>query len=637
MWNVLNGEERVTPADGSSNSSPWIARWSPGERFVVSGHMNGAVRIWKNVSGRLELQKVCENSHERDVRGVWFSEESGEDRSPTTFWTASVDGTLRQWTLPAGSQVGEARRAPVEEPLEYQEISTSGKYAVTMLRNGASLIWEIESETVKTRLSNPSPDPYTGQIRTACVFSPDESCVAVMTGATEVTIYHATTGEAIVTIPGSGVALEDMSFSRDGRMLLTVSEAGRARVWSVSPDPQSDRVKAHRSEILQIDQDAAGEFLLTSSYDGTASVWKLPEMRHLETYAGHEAEIFAADLSPDGARAATLDAEGELHVWDVASGTRIFRIEPRSEVEPGSDVEPESEGLARHLRGAGGGLRSNMLNFPAPLSTGIFTPDGRHVVAFQDGAMRVFNALNGKQVTRLEKSRTAGWPVYSHDSSLVTVLGMNERTATVWNLKTGVLLHRRIEHLSSLVMMDFSPVDHRLVTGAMENDIQIWDASTGRLLHVLKGDAGNVTSCRFSNDGHYVLAGYGGSTGRIWDAHTGELVTTLAHDHSQRIRDMRMSPDKTRILTWAMDDKAVVWDLSEPKARALVKVGGESQLLQARWSSGGKDITLAWSNGQVELLRGATREDFHHLPAETGLTDEEILQWRRRHTNAVRR
>ena len=105
-----------------------------------------------------------------------------------------------------------------------------------------------------------------------------------------------------------------------------------------------------------------------------------------------------------------------MHVWEVTTGALIFRIDP---------------GLRRvfPIFAAPWRLRSNMLNFPAPLSTGIFTPDGRHLVAFRDDAMRVFHALNGKPEVVLEQAHDAGWPVYSHDSTLVALLGMNARTA----------------------------------------------------------------------------------------------------------------------------------------------------------------------------------------------------------------
>ncbi len=632
VWDVLSEEKFSRHEDELSGYSPWVARWSPDERYVVTGHMGGAVRIWERTSRGLVLRAECENPNEQgetphkyDVRDVRFASGSGDQSSPGTFWTASIDGTIREWTLPEGEHV--STRSALEdleaESLAYQAISPRGKYAVTMRRSGTSVIWNIESEEIESRLSAPSSTPISGQIGIACVFSPDESCVAVTAGGTIVNIYQVPTGELIRRISPDGVALDKISFSHDGRFLLATSEDGRARVWTTSPEPQSPYTKAHRDVILQIDHDPVRNLLLTGSYDKTASVWSLPEMRLLESYSGHESEVIAVDLSPDGRRAASLDAAGSMHLWNTTSGRQITKI------NPGSD------GFSKNIRGTGGGLRSNMLNFPAPLSTGIFTPDGDNLVAYQDDAMAVFDARNGKQGVTLEQSREAGWPVYSYDSALVAVLGMNARTAGVWDLATGRLLHRRIEHISPLVMMDFSPVDHRVVTGAMENEIRIWDSSSGELLHVLQGNAGNLMSCHFDEEGEYVLAGYSDSTARIWNSRTGELVTTLANGHSQRLRDVRLSPDRSRVLTWAMDDKAIVWDLASPRAHALLRIEGESMLLQARWISGGRDIVLAWSDGKIEFLRGGTREDIQKLPAEEHLTDQEIHEWQRRHTNIL--
>ena len=337
VWDVRSGEEIATFDEGLSVPSPWTARWSPDERFVVTGHMNGAVRIWEMASGKIKFRAECKNAHRNDVRGVWFPPATGNSESHGTFWTAAVDGSIRSWTYPEGEAGGAEHRvrvngAPIEEALEYQSISPrTGNYAATMMRNGQCLLWDIESEAVVTRLSEPAPTPNFGQIRTACVFSPDESCIAVMTGSAEVTLFQVPTGEPIKTIVGRGAAVDKMWFSHDGRFLLTTSEDGRARIWSVSDDSPSRYTKAHRGEILQIDHDAGGEMLLTGSYDKTASVWSLPRVRLQRTYSGHDAEVIAVDLSPDGTRAATVDATGSVHVWNVGSGAQILRTEPGSD------------------------------------------------------------------------------------------------------------------------------------------------------------------------------------------------------------------------------------------------------------------------------------------------------------------
>ena len=169
-------------------------------------------------------------------------------------------------------------------------------------------------------------------------------------------------------------------------------------------------------------------------------------------------------------------------------------------------------------------------------------------------------------------------------------------------------LKQRMRHGKSLVMVHFSPVDHRLITCSMGSEIIIWNADTGERIHVLEIQAGGVTSCRFSEDGRLVLAGYGDGAVRLWDSTSGKLLTTLT-GHGNRLRDARFNPDQSRILSWAMDDRAIVWDRTEPAANQLLVLSGNSKLLQAHWTPDGRDVVTAWSDGTIKVWRGATQND----------------------------
>ena len=362
-----------------------------------------------------------------------------------------------------------------------------------------------------------------------------------------------------------------------------------------------------------------GDLMLAGSFDSTASVWNLRNQEQVSRYDSHDAEIVAVDLSRDGTRAATLDATGTLHVWDAIRSETIFV------------TRPHSDEFSTHIGRSGGGLRGNVLNYSAVLSTGIFSPDGTRLVAYHQGTMTVFDARTGKVEAILEGATSSGWPIYSHDSSLVSVLEMNTRVADVWNLETGKRVTQLKGHRNSLVMMDFSPVDHTVVTGAMESQIIVWNAQTGRKIRVLNEKGGDCTCCRFSPDGHYILAGYTDSAVRVWNAQSGELVTKLL-GHSIRARDVRLSPDKTRILTCAMDDKAMIWDFARPLANQLVVVEGEgeSKLLQARWGPEGRCIITAWSDGSIRFWRGATKQDLEQFKQGNQQFEQGFESWRDR-------
>jgi WD40 repeat protein len=378
---------------------------------------------------------------------------------------------------------------------------------------------------------------------------------------------------------------------------------------------------AHTDIIYQMDIHPDRNYLLTGSYDSTAQIWDLQTQLQATEYVQHESEIVAVDLNVDGSRAATLDANGHIHVWDVATGNKLF------------DIDPESKEFGTKIGGSGG-LRGEVLSFSAPLSTGIFSPDGAQLVAFHKDSMKVFDARTGDIKLVLEDADKSGWPVFSYDSSLVAILELNAKQARVWDLRTGKLVSHLKGHRRALVMMAFSPIDNRIVTGAMESRSMIWNARTGELLHVLDERSGAASACRFSSDGKLVIFGYGDNSCRIWDANDGKLLSTLV-GHNGRIRDIRINPDQTRIVSWALDDKAIVWDFASPVANQLLVLDGDSRLLQAHWSPDGRDIISAWSDGSVKVWSGATREDLGKLVGNNDNFESQFDDWRVKSMNHI--
>jgi WD40 repeat protein len=424
--------------------------------------------------------------------------------------------------------------------------------------------------------------------------------------------------------------IRTVRFSNDGARILTVSEDGTAKIWvpvSESTEDAPTYATAHSDIIYQFDISRDGKKLVTGSYDRTARIWDTETRMLLATYDGHESEIVAVDFNNDASHAGSLDATGSLHVWDVATGRRRFAI------------DPESDAFARHINEAGAGLRNEILSFPGSMSTGIFSPDNSHVVLFHEDSMKAFRASDGSIRVVLEGADACGWPVFSFDSKLVSVLEMNGRTAGVWDLTTGEQVTRLKGHRASMVMMNFSPIDNRIVTGAMDGRTIIWDALTGEAIHNLDVDSSFITTCRFSSDGRFVLTGDAGLC-RVWDANTGELLTNLS-GHTARTCDIRMSPDQTRFVSWAMDDQIIIWDFARPEAHPLLtfrsrkasKPLESSQLLQAHWTPDGRDIITAWVDGRIEVWSGATRNDLLDFDGRGDNFEADFDNWRARSMN----
>lgn len=614
LWDLREGT--LLRTSGAYPVTTSAMSWSPDGKHFVSAHFDSVVLIWNPET----MQPVAElTGHSLNVTDFHFPENGAE------FWTVAEDGEIRQWSLPSGELLA-IRRAPFQGRILFHSVSPDGKLAVVALRDGSSFLWDVENEERGIQLNRANAAARAQSSgpnrRRAAHFSTDAKSVAVLTSIRGATIYDVESGEVINRITGHASPVRGIQFSPHGAELLTTAEDGTCRIWTAVPRPEDSGptlAEAHDDAILEIDINAQGTRLLTGSYDTTVRFWNLESGALISAYGGHQHEVLAVHLHPDGSSAASIDAHGHLHVWDTQSGEPIF------------SVDPGSTEFSGHISASGGGLYGEVLSFPAVLSTGIFTPDGTRLVAFEEDSMKVFDATDGTVRVQLEGATASGWPVYSFDSKYVAVLEMNGKEAGVWELATGKPIARLVGHKRALVMLDFSPVDYRIVSGGMDAKTLIWEGTTGEILHTLEDDSGFLASSRFSDDGRWVLTGTGDSLARVWDVETGELVTSLT-GHSGRLRDARVSPDRSRVVTWALDDVAIIWDLQRPQANPLISVGGEGRLLQAHWSPDGRQIISAWSNGTVSVWSGATVEDLEAFATEDGREFEDrFSDWQDRY------
>ena len=78
--------------------------------------------------------------------------------------------------------------------------------------------------------------------------------------------------------------------------------------------------------------------------------------------------------------------------------------------------------------------------------------------------------------------------------------------------------------------MAVTPDGARIVTGSADRTARVWDAKTGAELAQLKGHTNGVDSVAVTPDGARIVTGSGDSTARVWDAKTGaELAQLKGH------------------------------------------------------------------------------------------------------------
>jgi len=87
-------------------------------------------------------------------------------------------------------------------------------------------------------------------------------------------------------------------------------------------------------------------------------------------------------------------------------------------------------------------------------------------------------------------------------------------------------------HVDTVEHASFSADGSRIVTGSRDKTAKVWDAKTGTELLTLKGHPNVVRSAAFSADDSRIVTGSEDGTAKVWDAKTGkELLTLNGHTH----------------------------------------------------------------------------------------------------------
>ena len=110
----------------------------------------------------------------------------------------------------------------------------------------------------------------------------------------------------------------------------------------------------------------------------------------------------------------------------------------------------------------------------------------------------------------------------------------------------------------------------------------------------------------------------------VWDANTGAPLVTLA-GHTEVLLDAAFSPDGTRVLTFALDNTARIWDL---EGRELLTLSPEATMHPPLWSPDGRTIAAPFMDGTVRLWDSVPWNELAALGDDSDPLETRLRRWR---------
>ena len=272
--------------------------FSPDGRFLVSAGMDKVIKLWSVPDWA--LIRTFEG-HANSVNSVALSPNGA------VLATGSTDATVRLWAFPQGELLHTLTDR--KKTVAAVRISANGEWVAAGWYGGRATVWTLSGEEVvgiKASKGNLG----------AVAISPDASTLATGGLGDDILLWQLPSGEKLRELSGHRVAVMSLTFTLDGRHLVSLGYDQTIRVW--------DKSDWSEARVLELEC-ASPRGLVFSPDEQTAAVsverkvqlrdWATWELR-TELPAGTKV-VSAMAFSADGRWFALGSADRKIAVWQA--------------------------------------------------------------------------------------------------------------------------------------------------------------------------------------------------------------------------------------------------------------------------------------------------------------------------------
>ncbi|MCA9022984.1 MAG: serine/threonine protein kinase, partial [Planctomycetaceae bacterium] len=377
-------------------------------------------------------------------------------------------------------------------------------------------------------------------------------------------LWDRTTGRVLATFDHQKHPVLAVAISPDGKTLATGSEdpTGFIKLWNLEshaliPTQFKDTSKTapfdqgHTEGVLSISFSKDGKRLLTSSYDKTARLWDVKSGDQLKRYWGHNWWVWDANFSTDERRIVTASQDGTAVIWNTETGEKGAPFTGHQGPVYSAHFSPDEE--STHVVTSGYDRRI-LLWRPED----IVPYDFSKLVSGKENEPPAYVAFEGHQ----ESVQSAE---FTKDGKML-ISASHDNTVKLWDIETTKALKTFRGHDSWVQAAMILNDGKWILSASHDAQLKLWNIANYAEIRTLKGrvlaqhvDA--ILDVSFSHDGKQLVTASRDKTAISWDVSTGKPNKEFTEGHAFLASSAVFLPDGKRLATAAVDNSVRIWDI----------------------------------------------------------------------------
>ncbi len=274
---------------------------SPDKRFLVSGGLDDAIKVWDFAAGELRLVL---KGHTKPINDLAISPDC------QLLASASDDHTVRLWNLTTGKQIqtllGHSR------DVNAVAIHGGGQLLASGSEDRTVRLWRLGNGEAVRIFSN-----LAGMIRTVAI-SPDGQMLASGGLDNQVKLWSLRTGELIRAFVKSHYnSVNAIAITPNNNTLISASKDKTIKFWNLQKGEVIRTLSSHTDSVNSLALSANGKLLVSGSSDKTIKLWNAETGELKTTFTDHSNAVNAVSITPEGDRIASGSADNTVRVWQV--------------------------------------------------------------------------------------------------------------------------------------------------------------------------------------------------------------------------------------------------------------------------------------------------------------------------------